>query len=166
MLRFNSIYLGLLVLGVPMMVAAAPMALKGKPTIILGDRLSVDGLVVHLKGIDAPENGQQCHVATGRAFDCGLVSKTALMDLTVAISVTCNLTGAKRGEVPEAQCFGGGYDLSKGMVHTGWALAWPTSGTIYSEVERAAQKAGRGLWGGKFTKPWRWRKNIDAVRYR
>ena len=75
--------------------------------------------------IDAPEQGQLCRVANGRAFDCGLVSKTALMDLTVAVSISCRLTGGTRDDLPEAQCFAAGYDLSKGMVHTGWALLWP-----------------------------------------
>lgn len=138
---------------------AMPMVLEGKPKIILGDKLSVAGAIVHLKGIDAPEKGQECHVASGRAFDCGLVSKTALMDLTAAVAVTCQLTGDNRNGVPEAQCFASGYDLSKGMVHTGWALAWPTKGTIYGAVERAARKARRGLWRGNFVKPWEWRKS-------
>ena len=135
-----------------------PMVMNGKPIILSGDKLAVAGRVVHLKGIDAPEENQQCHVKSGRAFDCGLVAKTALMDLTAAANVACQLTGKRRNGVPEAQCFAASYDLSKGMVHTGWALAWPRKGTIYGAVERAAQKARRGLWCGKFDKPWDWRK--------
>lgn len=137
--------------------SASPVTIKGKPDIRSGDTLSIHGTVLHLKGIDAPEKGQFCRVAGGRAFDCGLVSKTALMDLTVAVSVTCQLTGSKRGAVPVAQCFAGGYDLSKGMVHTGWALAWPRTGTIYSAVEVSARKSSRGMWRGKFITPWDWR---------
>ena len=57
-----------------------------------------------------------------------------------------------------AICFAGGYNLSKGMVHTGWALAWPRSGTIYAAVEKAARKAKHGLWRGKFVNPWDWRR--------
>jgi endonuclease YncB( thermonuclease family) len=131
--------------------------ISGQPKILSGDTLSVGGMVLHLNGIEAPEMPQMCRAASGRAFDCGLVSKTALMDLTVAVSVSCRLTGGKRQDLPEAQCFAAGYDLSKGMVHTGWALAWPRSGTVYSIVENSARNSSRGMWRGKFITPWDWR---------
>ena len=140
--------------------------LKGNPEILSGDTLSISGTVLHLKGIDAPEKGQVCHVASGRAFDCGLVSKTALMDLTAAVSVSCRLTGGIRLDLPEAQCFAAGYDLSKGMVHTGWALAWPRTGTIYSAVEIAARKSRHGMWRGKFIAPWDWRAGNRSAELR
>ena len=138
--------------------SAAPVTVTGKPEILSGDTLSVAGTVFHLQGIDAPEKGQLCQVSSGRSFDCGLVSKTALMDLTAAVSVSCRPTGALRDGLPEAQCFAAGYDLSKGMVHTGWALAWPRTGTIYGRVEITANKASRGMWRGKFIAPWDWRE--------
>jgi len=53
------------------------------------------------------------------------MSKTVLMDLTVAVSTFCRLIGGTRDDLPETQCSAAGYDLSKGMVHTGWALVWP-----------------------------------------
>ncbi|MDA1101966.1 MAG: hypothetical protein O2967_23685 [Proteobacteria bacterium] len=102
---------------------AAPTIIQGNPEVLSGDTLSIAGVVLHLSGIDAPEKGQLCRVPSGRAFDCGLVSKTVLLDLTVAVSVSCRLTGGIRENLPEARCFAAGYDLSKGMVHTGWALA-------------------------------------------
>ena len=169
MRRIITIGLRILVLGTPLAFVAAfaaPMTIKGKPEILSGDTLSINGTVLHLKGIDAPEKGQLCRVASGRAFDCGLVSKTALMDLTVAVSVSCRLTGGARDDLPEAQCFAAGYDLSKGMVHTGWALAWPRTGTIYSAVEITARKSSRGLWRGKFIAPWDWRGGIRFAKQR
>ncbi len=146
--------------------SAEPMTIRGKPEILSGDTLSIAGTVLQLKGIDAPEEGQLCKVANGRAFDCGLVSKTALMDLTVAVLVSCRPTGGKRNKLPEAQCFAGGYDLSKGMVHTGWALAWPRTGTIYSAVENSARKSSRGMWQGNFIAPWDWRGGIRFAEQR
>lgn len=135
---------------------AAPTNLKGNPEVLSGDTLSIAGIVLHLSGIDAPEKGQLCRVPSGRAFDCGLVSRTALQDLTVAVSVSCQLTGGKRENLPEARCFAAGYDLSKGMVHTGWALAWPKTGSMYSAVEISARKARHGMWRGEFIAPWDW----------
>ena len=144
MRRIIPIGLCILVLGTPLALvaaSAAPMTIKGKPEILSGDTLSITGTVLHLKGIDAPEKGQLCRVASGRAFDCGLVSKTALMDLTVAVSVSCRLTGGARDDLPEAQCFAAGYDLSKGMVHTGWALAWVDIGLFSHGGGQATTRA-------------------------
>lgn len=145
---------------------AASLTVKGKPEILTGDSLSVAGTDLRLKGIDAPEKGQLCRVASGRVYDCGLVSKTALMDLTVATTVTCRLTGGTLDNLPEAKCSAGGYDLSEGMVHTGWALAWPKSGTKYSTVQITAQKAGNGMWRGKFIAPWDWRRGRRLAKER
>ena len=46
------------------------------------------------------------------------------------------------------------------MAHTGWALAWPETGTIYVRVQQRAAAARRGLWRGEFVAPWRWRAGI------
>ncbi|MBT5049672.1 MAG: thermonuclease family protein [Rhodospirillaceae bacterium] len=136
----------------------AQKTISGKPEIISGDTLSIGGTTVRLAGIDAPETGQNCRVVSGRIFDCGRISATALMDLTVAATVSCRLTGERLDSLPSAKCTAGGYDLSKGMVHTGWALAWPRSGTNYSAVEAAARKRKHGLWRGRFEMPWDWRR--------
>lgn len=135
-----------------------PANLSGEAEVISGDKLSIGGKVVRLAGIDAPETGQICQVPSGRGFDCGRISATALMDLTVASTVFCHLTGKSLDGVPLARCRAGGYDLSKGMVHTGWALAWPRTGTIYVAVEAAARKRKHGLWRGSFETPWDWRR--------
>lgn len=133
-------------------------SLSGSAEVLTGDTLTVSGTKLRLTGIDAPEKGQICQVASGRSFDCGRISATALMDLTVATSVICQLTGETSDDLPLARCTAGGYDLSKGMVHTGWALAWPRTGTIYATVEDVAREKKRGLWRGTFIKPWDWRR--------
>ena len=79
------------------------------------------------------------------------------MDLVVGVSIRCVPRGGAAGSPIMANCFAGGYDLSEGMVHTGWALAMPRDGTKYVRIEATARKARRGLWQGKFTPPWDWR---------
>jgi len=136
---------------------AKVVVVTGKPLVISGDEIEVAGRRFRLFGVDAPERGQSC-VAKGRVFDCGLISTTALMDLTAGVDVTCK---PRRGTVAGtrlATCFAAGYDIAKGMVHTGWALAVPRSGTIYAAVEGFARTAGRGLWRGRFINPWDWRR--------
>ena len=143
-------------------VAGSP-TLRGNPRILSGDRLMVAGVEVRLVGIDAPEDGQRCRLPGGRIYDCGRISTTALMDLTAGVGVVCEMAGTKQDDPPVAICRAGGYDLSKGMVHTGWALAWPRTGTIYAAVEKASRKARHGLWRGRFDMPWDWRRGVRAV---
>ena len=132
--------------------------LTGVPAIITGDTLEVAGRLVRLVGVDAPETGQSCLLADGRAYDCGLVAKTALMDLTAGVSVSCKLIQTKATIPTVALCKAGGYDLSKGMAHTGWALAWPREGMVYAGIERYARQKKHGLWKGRFVAPWDWRR--------
>lgn len=131
--------------------------IKGAPRVISGDTLMLAGQRLRLYGVDAPEPGQKCRLANGRRYDCGLVSTTALMDLTAGVSITCRPRRDSTDGDIFAICFAGGYDLSHGMAHTGWALAWPETGTIYARVQERAAAARRGLWQGEFVAPWQWR---------
>ncbi len=135
--------------------------ITGSPTVVSGEILEVGGTRLRLAGIDAPEPGQTCSV-NNRSYDCGRISATALMDLTAGVEVRC-APDADRAETPAiATCFAGGYDLSEGMVYTGWALADPRSGQRYKDLEKGAEKARRGLWKGTFEPPWVWRaRNAD-----
>lgn len=139
---------------------AAPAAVAevtGRPNVISGDTLVVAGQRFRLYGVDAPEAGQSCRLAGGRSYDCGLISRTALMDLTAGVSVTCRPRPEQADGAVYAVCFAAGYDLSRGMVHTGWALASPATGTQYAGVQERARKARNGLWRGAFVTPWEWR---------
>ena len=139
---------------------AAGVLLQGTPKVVLGDVLDVDGKRVRLIGIDAPERRQKCRAASGRESDCGHIAVTALMDLTAGVAVRCELTDQIVDDLPVAICKAGGYDLSEGMVHAGWALASPGNQTIYSKIEKTARKAKHGMWRGEFDQPWDWRRGI------
>jgi len=130
--------------------------ISGTPTVVAGDIMIVNGVRVHLHGIDAPEPNQVC-VAKGRNYRCGTVAMTALMDLVAGTPVTCHLRDGKASSFAYATCEAGGFDLSSNMVHTGWALADRKSTDKYVMVENRAKKAKRGLWRGKFALPWDWR---------
>lgn len=134
--------------------AAIGQDLSGPPRIVDGATLEVAGTRLRLAGINAPPLGQQCEVR-GRAYDCGKVSWSALMDLTAGATVRCRLTGdAAPDGTRRARCSAGGYDLAEGMVYTGWALAAGGEGGRYRPVEAGAKAARRGLWQGRFTTPW------------
>ncbi len=55
--------------------------ITGRPKIIDGDTIELQGQAIRLYGIDAPELGQACTIKE-RTYDCGLVARTALLDLT------------------------------------------------------------------------------------
>ncbi len=136
--------------------------LVGKPEILSGDTLKISGATVRLTGVVAPVKGQSCRLANGRRYDCSLIAKTALMDLTAGVPVVYSIVGAAGESPPVALCTAEGYDLSKGMAHAGWALAMPRTGTVYAERERYARAQRHGLWKGRFAAPWDWRAGRRA----
>ncbi len=138
----------------------AQAEMTGRPKIIDGDTIELQGQAIRLYGIDAPELGQACTIKE-RTYDCGMVARTALLDLTAGVAVTCKMVSAEPGQAAgdgrTGRCFAQGYDLSEGMAYTGWALALREVSERYLVFEERAQAAGRGLWKGRFVTPWDWR---------
>ncbi len=152
-------------LGLALAAAFAPIGppaqaeLVGPPKVIDGDTIEVQGAAVRLYGIDAPELGQTCRIGE-HAYDCGKIARTALLDLTAGVSVTCQLAPPDPATATEGRpgrCYADGYDLSEGMAYTGWALALRQVSGRYAVFEDGARAAGRGLWKGAFVAPWAWR---------
>ncbi|MEQ8356893.1 MAG: thermonuclease family protein [Kiloniellaceae bacterium] len=136
---------------------AGPRVVAGVPEVITGDTLKVQGLRIRLSGIDAPEPDQVC-LLPHKAYDCGYIAATALMDLTAGTQVDCILGPPAEDGAVVAVCRADGYDLSEGMTYTGWALALPGVESRYHNIEARAKEAGRGLWRGEFVMPWDWRR--------
>ncbi len=160
------------IFGLVLVAAVAPIGpparaeIAGPPKIIDGDTIEVQGAAVRLYGIDAPELGQICRIGK-HTYDCGKIARTALLDLTAGVSVTCKLappdptaTTAAAAEGRPGRCTADGYDLSEGMTYTGWALALRRVSGRYTAFEDGARAAGRGLWKGEFVAPWAWRAGI------
>lgn len=144
------------------LAASAPGAaqMKGTPTVLDGDTIELQGQRIRLFGIDAPELGQDCQIK-GQSYDCGMVARTALLDLTAGSDVICKVVPADPNGVSAegrpGRCFAGNYDLSEGMAYTGWALAEREVSERYVIYEARAKDSGRGLWKGQFVMPWEWR---------
>ncbi|MBL6946593.1 MAG: thermonuclease family protein [Rhodospirillales bacterium] len=126
-------------------------------TVIAGDIIEIEGQRVHLFGIDAPEPDQTCEWPN-KTIPCGRIAATALMDLIFKAEVKCDTRGRDDNGQVIARCRADGFDISRNMVHTGWALADRNSGTVFLETENKAKAAKRGLWRGRFLMPWEWRK--------
>ena len=60
-----------------------------------------------------------------------------------------------------AVCFNAaGDDVAGRLVAQGWALAYRRYSYKYVPQEHGARKARRGLWRGRFVKPWEWRAGL------
>jgi endonuclease YncB( thermonuclease family) len=110
--------------------------------VIDGGRIAVEGIDHVLYGIKAPEPGVRCRLR-GRMRDCGRIARAGLMDLTAGGQVACAPAPAHPGK---SLCRSDGYDLSEGMVHTGWAEAAPDAPSHLDELMVVACRQGRGLW--------------------
>jgi endonuclease YncB( thermonuclease family) len=142
---------GLIVLAVRLNGPPAP-SLTGRPIIVDGDTLVLDGERLRLAGIDAPELEQNCE-ADGRTQPCGRIARDALRALA-ADSVACSGQGHDIYGRRLVRCATGAGDVGARLVETGQAVA---EGCCRTE-EAAARAAGRGIWAGRFERPSDWRR--------
>ncbi|MCG8361218.1 MAG: thermonuclease family protein, partial [Kiloniellales bacterium] len=71
-------------------------ALRGMPRVIDGNTIELDGQRLRLHGIDAPELGQVCELR-GKPYDCGEISRAALLDLTAGTPILCRPIESESG---------------------------------------------------------------------
>jgi len=116
---------------------------RSQVTVIDGRTLDLSGQIAQLRGIEVPALGEQC-LFFGRMQDCGVIARSQLMDLTAGARIECEFVDRPDAAAPSSvRCRSNGYDLSEGMVHTGWATA---AIERYRSVQRDAQAARRGQW--------------------
>ena len=140
--------------------ASAENDLYGVPRVVDGDTLVVHGKRIRVHGIDAPESSQQCQSDAG-LWNCGTEATQALKDFIKGQAVRCLAQDTDRYGRIIARCFArgsGGDDVGRRMVREGWALSYRQYSRDYVDEERIAQAQRRGIWRGKFVKPWDWRR--------
>ena len=124
----------------------------GTVRVVDGDTLAIGADRIRLRGMDAPEIGQQCRHG-GKSYDCGRQAREALVAVIDGGKVTCNARRKDRYGRLIATCYLGSVDLGRRIVEEGWAVA---SGD-YDLSERRARAEGRGIWAGEFERPDDWR---------
>ncbi len=130
----------------------------GKPYVTDGDTVKISGKRIRLEGIDAPERNQRCKDASGKSYDCGIVSTLALRNKIGRNSIKCEGTKRDRYGRLLGICHLNEIDLNGWMVRNGYALAYRHYLRRYVSAEQEARKNRRGLWTGEFVAPWNWRK--------
>jgi endonuclease YncB( thermonuclease family) len=124
-----------------------------------GDSLRSGNLRIRLFGIDAPEKKQQCTDAAGMSWDCGIAAQKKLADLVAnAPNLTCHLIDVDRYGRLVMRCLAGETDVAAALVRAGLALAYRKYSSAYIDDETIAKTTKSGIWAGRFTAPWDWRR--------
>lgn len=137
----------------------------GVARVVDGDTLELGrwgGTVrVRLYGVDAPEAGQSCRDAGGRAYDCGAVATRRLERLAQGERLACEERDRDQYDRVVAVCRLGRMDLNHVLVREGLAYAYPRYGERYVEAESAARREGLGVFAGASVPPWEHRQGGD-----
>ncbi len=132
-------------------------SINGIATVTDGDTIKIDDTRIRFHGIDAPESNQTCLYGDGTPWMCGEVSTNYLQGLLTNKSVSCEQKDVDRYGRIVAVCSIGDNDINAMMVDNGMALAYRSYSNDYVVNEAAAKASSKGIWGGKFIEPWKWR---------
>ena len=100
-------------------ISAEAETLTGKPYVTDGDTVKISGERIRLEGIDAPEWNQRCKDASGKSYDCGIVSTAALRAKIGRNSIKCEGTKRDRYGRFLGICYLNELDLNGWMVRNG-----------------------------------------------
>ena len=149
-----------------LVLAATPALsapLTGRATVVDGDTLDIRGTCIRLHGVDAPESGQTCKDATGKAYRRGQAAANALAGRIGAAPVSCEPRQTDRYGRTVAVCRSRGEDLNAWLVAQGHAIAYRTYSSDYVGQEVQAKAAKRGIWAGSIDEPSAWRRGRRAA---
>lgn len=130
---------------------------SGAGQAVEGDLVSVNGAIVKLWGVDAPDSGQTCMRLNGASYDCFMASKNALSRFIGSNTVDCHIRGTDSFGQQVGTCGVNGYDLAAMMVRDGWVVAYDNLSPHYDRLQGTAQARRAGLWAGYVQAPWLWR---------
>ena len=124
--------------------------------VIDGDTLVVDGRLVQLAGIDAPELGQRCF-NDKKAWRCGLEAALALRKMISFGKVDCQEEKLEQ-QYASASCTVDDKDLAIALLQQGYATALTDAAPRYQTAQQGAKDAKIGIWRGNFVAPAAWRE--------
>lgn len=124
--------------------------------VIDGDTIVLNNKRIRLYGIDAPERLQQCTV-NRVSIACGVMARNVLLGFAIGTMIRCVRKDIDRYGRDVSRCFANNFDLSAGMVRSGFAVAYRQYSQAYVSEEAEAKRLKRGMWRGSFDMPWDWR---------
>lgn len=133
-------------------------ALAGDVTVVDGETLRLGDRTLRLSGLKAPDRGEICRRADGRAFDCGAAAADALARLVAGQALSCQVRGRDAFGRGLARCDAGAADVNAALVAGGFALAYGSMRPDLRSQEQEARAASRGLWSAGLPDGWRARR--------
>ena len=143
---------GLAVSAIAKQVEAEPAQVR----VIDGDTLQVNGKVIQIFGIDAPELGQLCYHGN-QPWACGLEAAFALHKLLELARGHLRCIPVSSRADDSAVCELDNEVIAEVLARQGHVVALADGVAEYREAEKAAKQAGLGIWGGEFVMPALWR---------
>ncbi len=141
--------------------------LAGRPRVLDGDTVVLEGTKVRLHDIDAPERDQWCLSPTSARYPCGEHAARALFQAIGTGDVRCQSRGTDRYGRMLGVCFTvAGLNLNSWLVRAGYAVSYNRHSGSYLSEEAEAQAAGRGLWSGTFELPGDFRRRKRDALHR
>ncbi len=140
--------------------------LEGRATVISGEMIRLQGRLLHLAGIEAPDRQQSCTRATKQTWKCGEVASQALDRLARSKNFRCVTQGGpdQLGRIA-ANCTVDGRDVAGELVKEGHVFAAASYFGGYGPQEQEARNAGAGVWSGDAVRPSDYRTRIwDAAK--
>ena len=143
-------------------------SIQGIARIKDGDSLDVNGNVVRLFGIDAPELSQTCK-KDNKKWKCGADAKEALQILVKDKNIFCIQMDKDKYKRADSNCYfydeqNSKINIGQEMVKSGYAIAYKTFSPRYLINQWLAKISSKGIWASKFQQPSRWRKQHKSGR--
>ena len=136
-------------------------AVEGLASVLSGDQLRLNGQVVRLSGVEAPEAEQSCGGQGKEArWKCGEAARKQLRELVGTKPVRCEV-GSVADKATTGVCRIGTLDIAAELVTRGHVFASQglfSSG--YGRLEQDARNAKRGVWKGVAERPEEYRNRL------
>lgn len=107
--------------------------------------LTIGGRKLQLSGIAPTDPARTCTNASGEAWPCGMVARTAFRTFLRGRTLTCDVPDPSWEGTVTAQCRYAKLDISQWLVQSGWAE--PDAGSPLANVNGEARNARRGIYG-------------------
>lgn len=133
--------------------------------VVDGDTLEVDGQMIRINGIDAPEADQKCD-GRKKPWPCGKRATEKMAELVVGKDVLCEEHSRDRYGRIIGTCHANGIDVGQALVQAGLSWAYLQYSDVYEVDQAEAQNQKLGIWQVPTLPAWEFRKIRwdDAVK--
>ncbi len=128
--------------------------IEGRAVVLSGDTIRLNGKLLRLSGIEAPDKQQSCMKPGKRRWRCGEAAITALEKVTRSKTLKCVPSGGPDASSrTAATCTADGKDIATDLVRGGHVFSAASFIGGYSSDESAAKSSKAGIWNGESERP-------------